>query len=291
MGYRQRHSIPDLGIGVGLRSRHVGQVIHERPPMDWFEIISENYLADGGIARAQLESVRAHYRLVPHGVSLSIGGTEAFDRDHLSRLRSLARRIDAPWCSDHLCWTGIGGVDTHDLLPLPYTRETLAHVTERVRRVQGELEVPFALENASSYLEYRESTLPEHEFLAQLAERADCGILLDVNNVFVSAYNHGFDADRYIDAIPSDRVVQIHVAGHTDKGTHLLDTHSDHVRAEVWQLYRRAIRRFGSVATLVEWDENIPGWDVLVDEAKAARSVRDAALASAQESTPWATTP
>jgi uncharacterized protein (UPF0276 family) len=177
-----------------------------------------------------------------------------------------------------LCWTGAAGLDVHDLLPMPYTRETLAHVVERVRRVQGELETPFALENASSYMEYRESTMTEHQFLAELAYRADCGLLLDVNNVFVSAYNHGFDANAYVDAIPGDRVVQMHLAGHTDKGTHLLDTHSDHVRDQVWELYRRAIGRCGAVSTLVEWDENIPTWSVLEAEGRAARTVRDEVL-------------
>ena len=290
MGYRERHAIPDLGIGVGLRSPHMGHVLADRPAMDWFEIISENHLAEGGIIRANLDSVRATYRLVPHGVSLSIGGSDPFDRDYLLRLRALVRRIEAPWCSDHLCWTGAHGVDLHDLLPIPYTSSTLAHVTERVKRVQGELGVPFALENASSYMEYRESTMTEPQFLGELAERADCGILLDVNNVFVSAFNHGFDANRYIDAIPADRVVQMHVAGHTDKGTHLLDTHSDHVRGEVWDLYRRAVSRCGAVATLVEWDEDIPGWDVLASEAEMARSARDEALASSGSSR-WATSP
>jgi uncharacterized protein (UPF0276 family) len=288
MGYREKHAIPDLGIGVGLRGPHIGHVLRERPAMDWFEIVSENYFAEGGIARANLESIRSAYRLVPHGVSLSIGGSDPLDPQYLLRLRSLVRRVEAPWCTDHLCWTGAHGVDLHDLLPIPYTKETLAYVADRVRRVQGELEIPFALENASSYMEYRESTMAEHEFLGELAERADCGILLDVNNVFVSAYNHGFDAERYIDAIPADRVVQMHVAGHTDKGTHLLDTHSDHVREEVWQLYRRAISRCGAIATLVEWDEDIPSWAVLADEAETARSARSEALAAASESTRWA---
>ena len=291
MGYRERHTIPDLGIGVGLRGPHMSHVLRTRPAMDWFEIISENYFADGGIARAHLESARAKYRLVPHGVSLSIGGDDPPDRDYLLRLRALVRRIEAPWCSDHLCWTGAAGVDLHDLLPMPYTRSTLAHVIERVRRVQGELEVPFALENASSYMEYRESTMAEHEFLGELAESSDCGILLDVNNVFVSAFNHGFDANRYIDSIPADRVVQLHVAGHTDKGTHLLDTHSDHVREEVWELYRRAVRRCGAVSTLVEWDEDIPEWDVLASEADVARTARSEALACAPEGERWAIAP
>jgi uncharacterized protein (UPF0276 family) len=241
--------------------------------MDWFEIITENYLSDAALARAELESLREGYRVVPHGVSLSLGSVDHLDSSYLARLRSLVRRIEAPWASDHLCWTGVRGVDVHDLLPLPYTRQTLSHVIERLKRVQGELGVPFAIENASTYLEFRESTMHEHEFLAELADGADCGLLLDVNNVFVSAYNHGFDAHAYIDAIPPDRVVQMHLAGHTDKGRYLLDTHSDHVRSEVWELYRGALRRFGPTSTLIEWDADIPTWDVLAAEAAKARSI------------------
>jgi uncharacterized protein (UPF0276 family) len=283
MGYRDRHRIPDLGVGVGFRTPHALHVLRDRPPMDWFEIISENYFAEGGIQRANLEALRGGYRVVPHGVSLSIGGADVLDADYLRRLRDLARRVGAPWCSDHLCWTGVGGVDTHDLLPMPLTRASLDHVVERARRVQGTLEIPFALENASSYLEFRESTIPEAEFLAEVAERADCGILLDVNNVFVSAYNHGFDARAYVDAIPADRVVQMHLAGHTDRGAYLLDTHSDHVVGGVWDLYRRAIRRCGPTSTLVEWDESIPPWEVLAAEAARAREVRAEAIGRAEE--------
>ena len=197
------------------------------------------------------------------------------------------RRIDAPWCSDHLCWTGVAGVDVHDLLPMPFTRRALDHVVERVKRVQGTLGVPFALENASSYLEFAESTMPEHAFLAELAERADCGMLLDVNNVYVSAHNHGFDADAYVDAIPADRVVQIHLAGHADKGRYLLDTHGDHVRREVWDLYRRAVRRCGSVSTLVEWDEDIPAWETLAEEAAMARRTRSEVLGARGTEVSW----
>jgi uncharacterized protein (UPF0276 family) len=288
MGFRERHAIRDLGVGVGFRRPHVVQVLRDRPPMDWFEVISENYFAEGGIQRRNLEELRAAYRVVPHGVSLSIGGAEPLDADYLSRLRALVRSLDAPWCSDHLCWTGFGSFDVHDLLPLPFTQATLDHVVERVKRVQGELGVPFALENASSYMEYRESTMPEEAFLAELSERADCGLLLDVNNVYVSAHNHGFDARAYIDAIPADRVVQMHVAGHADKGAYLLDTHGDHVTAEVWDLYRRALRRCGPTSTLVEWDESIPAWEVLSAEAAQARAVRDEVLATPREEQPWA---
>jgi uncharacterized protein (UPF0276 family) len=243
--------------------------------MDWFEIISENYFAEGGIQRANLEALRAAYRVIPHGVSLSLGGSDPIDDAFLARLRALVRRLNASWFSDHLCWTGVGGVDVHDLLPMPYTRETLAHVVERAKRVQGEVGVPFVIENASSYVEFCESTMREDEFLAELVERADCGLLLDVNNVYVSAYNHGLDAPAYVDNVPADRIVQIHVAGHTDKGTHLLDTHSDHVEGEVWALYRQALRRAGPTSTLVEWDERIPSWDVLAGEAAKARAIRD----------------
>jgi uncharacterized protein len=289
MGYRARHAVPDLGVGVGFRTPHVQNVLRRRPAMDWFEIISENYFGEGGIQRANLESLLAAYRVVPHGVSLSIGSIDPIDLSYLGRLRALVRRIDAPWCSDHLCWTGIARVDVHDLLPLPFTRQTLEHVVERVKRVQGELGVPFALENASSYLEFRDSKMPEHEFLAELSERADCGLLLDLNNVFVSAYNHGFDARTYIGAIPADRVVQIHLAGHTDKGRYLLDTHSDVVRPEVWELYRHALRRLGPTSTLIEWDERIPAWEVLAGEAARARAVRDEVLGAAErERSTWA---
>jgi uncharacterized protein (UPF0276 family) len=289
MGYREKRGILDLGVGVGLRRPHVAQVLRDRPPMDWFEIITENYLAEGGIQYANLERVRAGYRVVPHGVSLSIAGTNEFDRNYLLRLGALLRRIEAPWFSDHLCWTGSGGIDLHDLLPLPFTRSTLDHVVERVKLVQGELEAPLALENASSYMEFRESSIPEAEFVTLLAERADCGILLDVNNVFVTAYNHGFDANAYVDAIPADRVVQIHLAGHENRGAYLLDTHSQHVRSEVWELYRRALRRCGPVSTLIEWDESIPAWEVLAAEAAKARAVRAEILEHSTRDTTCAT--
>jgi uncharacterized protein (UPF0276 family) len=213
-------------------------------------------------------------------VSLSIGSTDPLDRAYLTKLKSLVVRVGAPWCSDHFCWTGIGQVDIHDLLPLPYTGDVIEHVVDRVRRVQDFLEVPFALENASTYLAFRESTMPEWEFVAEVVERADCGLLFDVNNVFVSAKNHGFDPNAYVDAIPADRVVQIHLAGHTDKGTYLLDTHSDHVRDEVWELYRRTLRRVGPTSTLIEWDQDIPTWDTLAAEAATARRVRDETLAA-----------
>ena len=279
MSYRVRHAIPDLGVGVGFRLPHYGLVLDDHPPMDWFEVISENFLVAGGRPLDNLARLRDAYRVVPHGVSLAIGSVEPLDLDYLARLRGLVDRLDPPWVSDHLCWGRAAGTHLHDLLPLPYTSEAVALVVERVKRVQGTLERPFALENVSSYMTYGASTMSEWDFVSEVAERADCGLLLDCNNVYVSARNHGFEAERYIDAIPADRVVQMHHAGHTDKGRYLLDTHSDHVSEEVWALFRRAVERCGAVATLVEWDDDIPAWDVLAAEAERARVVRGEVLA------------
>ncbi|WP_394844654.1 DUF692 domain-containing protein [Pendulispora brunnea] len=280
MSFRARHGLPDLGVGVGARVRHYPAIFDEAPDapvskIDWFEIISDNFLFPGGPPQKNLERLRALRPLVPHGVSLSIGASHALDEGYLRGLKGLVTRLRPPWASDHLCWSGVPGSNLHDLLPLPYTREALTHVVERVRQVQDFLEVPFALENVSSYMTYRASTMPEWEFLAEVAERADCGILLDCNNVFVSSYNHGFDPNAYIDAIPAGRVVQIHLAGYTDKGSYLLDTHSAPVVDAVWELYRRAIRRIGPTSTLIEWDDDLPAFDVLAAEAERARRIRE----------------
>jgi uncharacterized protein (UPF0276 family) len=280
MGYRQKHKIPDLGVGVGFRIPHYPHVLETKPKMDWFEIISENFMVRGGRPIENLEKLRSTYRVVNHGVSMSIGAATPLDMDYLVKLKALLARIDPPWCSDHLCWGQTSKAVLHDLLPLPQTKATVEHVVERVKRVQGMFEVPFALENVSSYLTYAASTLTEWEMLGEIAEKADCGLLFDVNNVYVSSRNHGFDPMAYVDAVPADRVVQIHLAGHTDKGKYVLDTHSDHVRDEVWALYRRAIQRCGAVSTLIEWDEDIPEWDVLADEADKARAARDEVLKS-----------
>ncbi len=279
MSYRARHAIPDLGVGVGFRVPHHARVLDDRPAMDWFEVISENFMVAGGRPLDNLARLQASYRVVPHGVALAIGSVEPLDSDYLARLRALVDRLDPPWVSDHLCWGRAPGLHLHDLLPLPYTNEAVDLVVERVKRVQGTLERPFALENVSSYMTYRASSMTEWEFVTEVAERADCGLLLDCNNVYVSARNHGFDAERYIDAVPADRVVQMHLAGHTDKGAYLLDTHSAQVCEEVWSLYRRAIERCGPVATLVEWDDEIPAWEVLAAEADRARSMRGEVLA------------
>ena len=276
--------LPDLGHGVGLRREHFERVLAGPTRVDWFEVISENFMVKGGRPLHVLERVRRDYPVVLHGVSLSIGTTDPLDRDYLDRLRELASWVEPAWVSDHLCWTGVGGHNAHDLLPLPYTEEALDHVVARVGAVQEHLGRRIALENVSTYLSFASSTLSEWEFLVQLATRADCGILLDVNNVYVSAANQGFDPRTYLEAVPPERVWQVHLAGHTDRGSHLLDTHSRCVCEEVWELYRFATRRIGAVASLVEWDEDIPEWDSLEAESLRAREVRREALADSRMS-------
>jgi uncharacterized protein (UPF0276 family) len=269
-----RWGLKDLGIGVGLRTVHFGTILGQQPRVDWFEVLSENFMDTGGRPLHVLDQVAERYPVVLHGVSMSIGSTDPLNLEHLRKLRALADRTKAHWVSDHLCWTGVLGRNTHDLLPMPYTEEALRHTVGRVKQASDVLERPLVLENPSSYVEFRAATMPEWEFLSRLAEEADCGLLLDVNNVYVSAFNHGFDPRVYVDSIPADRVVQYHLAGHTNKGTHIVDTHSDHALPEVWELYRRAVARTGLVATLYEWDENIPSFDVLHAEAMKAAEFR-----------------
>jgi len=265
------NDFPFIGFGVGLRRPHYTHVVEQHPPMGWFEVISENFMVAGGRPLEVLEKVRAHYPIVLHGVSLSIGSADPLNRDYLKQLAGLARRFQPAWISDHLCWTGVGGHNLHDLLPLPHTEEALRHVVRRLRAVQEILERPILIENVSSYLEFTSSTMTEWEFLRAVAEEADCGILLDINNIYVSAFNHHFDPTRYIDAVPPERVAQFHLAGHSDHGTYLLDTHDHPIREEVWSLYECAVRRFGRVSTLIEWDGNIPEFDVLAAAAEQAR--------------------
>lgn len=276
-----RTEFPALGYGVGLRPPHYQHVLERQPAVDWFEVISENFLVAGGRPLHVLDRVRERYPVVLHGVSLSIGSADPLDRDYLARLRALADRVEPAWISDHLCWTGVGGHNLHDLLPLPYTEEALHHVAERVQRVQDLLGRRLALENVSSYLTYCDSAVPEWEFLAALAERADCAVLLDVNNVYVSAVNHRFDAQTYLEAIPVERVVQFHLAGYSDHGTHLLDTHDHPVSAAVWSLYAAAVRRCGPRPTLIEWDDEIPAFDRLHDEARQAAAAARAVAGDA----------
>ena len=276
-----RWNLPDLGIGIGLRTVHYPHILEHHPKIDWFEVLSENFLDTGGRPMYVLDQVAERYPVALHGVSLSIGSTDPLNHDYLRKLKALAARTRAHWVSDHLCWTGVLGLNSHDLLPMPYTEEALSHTVRRVKEVQGVLERPLVLENPSSYVEFAASSMTEWEFLARLAEDADCGLLLDVNNVYVSSFNHRFDPTVYIDAVPADRVVQYHLAGHTNKGTHILDTHSDRARPEVWDLYARAWRRTGGVSTLFEWDEGVPAFDVVHEEALKARAYRDAPRAEA----------
>ncbi len=271
-----RFDLPYLGIGIGLRTVHFPHIIAEKPEIDWFEIISENFMDSGGRPAAILEEIAERYPLVMHGVSMSIGGTDPLDAEYLARLKALADRCGAAWVSDHLCWTGVLGRNLHDLLPLPYTEECLGHIVGRVRQVQDVLERPLVLENPSSYVEFKSSTMPEWEFLARLAEDADCGLLLDVNNVYVSSFNHGFDPEDYIRAIPHERVVQYHLAGHTNYGTHIIDTHKGHVIDEVWALFRLSWGLSGGRSVLLEWDDEIPEFEVVHAEALRAREFMDA---------------
>jgi len=272
-----RWGLPDLGIGIGLRTVHFGEILSKHPAVDWFEVLSENFMDTGGRPLFILDKIVERYPVALHGVSLGIGNTDPLNREHLRKLKALAARTRAHWISDHLCWTGILGRNTHDLLPMPYTEEALRHTTRRVRQVSDFLERPLVLENPSSYVEFASSSMPEWEFLSRLAEDSDCGLLLDVNNVYVSSFNHGFEPEVYIDAVPADRVVQYHVAGHTNKGTHIIDTHSDHAIPKVWELYRRAWARTGPVATLYEWDDKIPALKVVLAEARKAKTWRERA--------------
>jgi len=262
-----------LGHGIGLRTKHYPQVLDGTLRADWFEVISENFMVDGGRPLAVLERARALAPVVLHGVSLSLGSVDPLNDAYLRRLRDLAARIEPAWISDHLCWGSVGGRHAHDLLPLPFTEEAVRHVAERVARVQDVLGCRILIENVSSYLAFAHSTMPEWEFVAAIAERADCGILLDVNNVHVSARNHGFAAESYVAGVPAGRIGQIHLAGHTDLGTHLLDTHDGPVVEDVWRLYERVVARCGALSTLVEWDDHVPEAEVVLAEAEQARSI------------------
>jgi uncharacterized protein len=268
-----RLGTPQLGFGLGLRSCHFHHLLRHPAEVAWFEIISENFMDDHGFARHVLGALARDLPIVMHGVSLSIGSSDPLDMDYLARLLSLAARIEPAWISDHLCWTGVAGHNTHDLMPLPLTEEALDHVAERVLRVQDFLGRPLVLENPSTYVEYAASTIPEWEFLAALSERTGCGLLLDVNNVFVSSFNHGFDPERYIEGLPHDRIVQIHIAGPTSFGRYLVDTHDHPVPTPVWRLYRLAQDLTGGVSTLLEWDAAIPAYPDLVAELDKARAV------------------
>jgi hypothetical protein len=278
----------DYGVGIGLRVPHYGHILSEKPVVDWFEIISENYMIDGGQPLKVLDQILDQYRVVQHGVSMYFGSAQPLDREHLKRLKQLTQRTRTPWLSDHLCWGSVDGRYTHDLLPLPYTLEAARTTAARIREVQDLLEIPIAVENVSSYAEFHESQMTEWEFLNEVVHSADCGILLDVNNIYVSSQNHGFDPLAYLNNVAADRVAQIHVAGHSRFEKYTLDTHDHPVLDPVWSLYARAIERVGPTATLLEWDDNIPTFDEVHGEALKANRYRgnSASLASALPSPP-----
>jgi len=262
-----------LGFGLGLRTEHFQHVLDHTPAVDWFEVLSENFMVAGGKPRYYLQSIGERYPLVMHGVSMSIGASDPLDQNYLNELRQLATAVKPRWISDHLCFTRAGGINSHDLLPLPYNEETLNHVTDRIQQVQEFLGQQILLENVSSYLTYKTSDLSEWEFFNAVVQRADCKILLDVNNIYVSARNHGFDPVRYLDAMDDERIQQIHLAGHSDYGDYVIDTHDHAVADPVWALYGQALSRFGAVSTMIERDDDIPEFAELVTELDQARVI------------------
>ncbi|RYY74938.1 MAG: DUF692 domain-containing protein [Gammaproteobacteria bacterium] len=274
---------PHLGFGLGLRSEHYLDLIKGDHPLDWLEILSENYMIAGGKPLYYLDKICERYPVVMHGVSLSIGSVDPLNQNYLNDLKKLAQRVKPKWISDHLCWTGIEGVNLHDLMPLPYTEEALHHLTERISKVQDFLGRRILLENVSSYLTYQHSTISEWEFLAAVAKQADCLILLDINNIQVSAHNHGFDPLTYLTAMPVERIQQIHLAGHLNKGEYSIDTHDHEIIESVWNLYAESVRRFGAVSTMIERDEDIPPLDTLLNELRKAREVCDRTLAESKQ--------
>ena len=271
-----------LGFGLGLRTDHYQDVLTQLPDVDWFEIISENFMVAGGKPRYYLDAIKAHYPIAMHGVSLSIGSTDPLNTTYLKQLKTLANHVQPEWISDHLCWTHYAQTNSHDLLPLPYTDETIEHVVKRVKQVQDYLDRQLLLENVSSYLSYKESRYEEWTFLNTIAEEADCLILLDINNIYVSARNHGFDSVDYLQGINPHRVRQFHLAGHTDNGDYVIDTHDHDVCEAVWDLYAQALQRFGAISTMIERDAHIPAFNELYSELQQAKQIAQQTLPELQ---------
>nr|WP_252734056.1 DUF692 domain-containing protein [Pseudoalteromonas sp. C2R02] len=261
-----------LGFGLGLRSTHFEDIIQTQPKVDWFEIISENYMVEGGKPWHYLEKIRADYPIVMHGVSMSIGSVAPLNLQYLEKLKQLAEKVEPRWISDHLCFTSVGGINSHDLLPMPYTEESLTHLSSQIAKVQDYLGREMIFENVSSYLTYKTSEMTEWEFLAQLTKNTGCKFLMDINNVYVSARNHHFDPMAYLNAIPASSIQQIHLAGHQDFGTHVIDTHDEDVPDPVWQLYRKYAQQIGPVSTMIERDGNIPPLESLLKELEIAKT-------------------
>jgi hypothetical protein len=273
------NAFTDYGIGVGLRIPHYRHIFEHKPVVDWFEIISENFMVDGGRPLANLDQILERYRVVQHGVSMYFGSADPLNREHLRRLKSLVKRTKTPWLTDHLCWGSVDGRYTHDLLPMPYTFEAARITARKIREARDFLELPIAVENVSSYAEFHISEMTEWEFLNEVVEQADCGVLLDVNNIYLSSQNHGFDPYSYVDAVAPERVAQFHIAGHSKFKKYILDTHDHPVLDPVWRLYEHAIQRVGHTATLLEWDDHIPSFEELHDEARKAERYLPAAVA------------
>jgi len=267
-----------LGFGLGLRPDYYEDILQTKPPLDWFEITSENYMIPGGKPLYYLDKIRQDYPIVMHGVSMSLGSTDPLDMDYLKQLKTLAERVEPAWISDHLCWTGINHNNLHDLLPLPYTQEAIEHVASQIQRVQEYLGRRIAIENVSSYLTYTRSDMSEWEFINAIVARADCYLLLDVNNIYVSSFNHHFQAMDYIKAMPGDRIVQIHLAGHSNYGDYIIDTHDAPVIQAVWDLYAETIKRFGMISTMIERDDHMPPLSDLLDEIAIARRLAEQAI-------------
>jgi uncharacterized protein (UPF0276 family) len=273
---KNKHIYQNLGYGLGLRHQHFTDVLKLDPDsteVDWFEIISENYMVAGGKPRYYLDQIKERFPVIMHGVSLSIGSTDDLNMEYLKELKKLANHINPLWMSDHLCWTGLGGHNLHDLLPLPYNKATLNHVAQRIKEVQDYIERPFLIENASSYLTFKASEITEWDFLSEIVDQADCGILLDVNNIFVSGFNHDFEPLDYLKALPKDRIGQIHIAGHEHNGDYIVDTHDHPVCDDVWELYEQALKLFGPTSSMIERDDNIPPLQELIDELNHARMI------------------
>jgi uncharacterized protein (UPF0276 family) len=270
------NNFTSYGIGIGLRVPHYQHILSQKPTVNWFEIISENFMVDAGRPLHVLDQILEQYRVVQHGVAMYLGSTDPLNKDHLRKLKRLVKRTNTPWLSDHLCWGSVDGRYTHDLLPLPYTFEAAAHVAQRIREVRDYLEVPILVENVSSYAEFHASEMSEWEFLSEVVDKADAGILLDVNNIYVSSQNHNFNPYDYLNGIPHDRVGQVHIAGHSKFEKYILDTHDHPVLDPVWKMYAHAMKQTGATATLLEWDDRIPSFDEVHREAlKAGKFCND----------------
>lgn len=275
---KRTQKLPYLGFGLGLRPNYYEEILIKKPDLDWFEILTENYLIPGGKPLYYLDRIREHYPIVMHGVSLSLGSTDPLDWDYLKQVKELAFRVQPVWISDHLCWTGVHGLNIHDLLPVPYTTQAIKHIVSRIHQIQDFLQRPLLIENVSSYLTYKQSEMSEWDFILEIVKQSDCYLLLDVNNIYVSSFNHGFNPMDYINSMPVGKVAQIHLAGHTNHGDYIIDTHNAPVIEPVWSLYEATIQRFGPVSTMIERDDNMPEFDELLAEINHARRLAQQAL-------------